>query len=88
MNSAYPVIPIILALGAFVSGAVYWVMARRRHQESDLDTTAFLLVGAAWIIIGLVFEHANLGSFGSVLILTGMGLGLYRRFPQGRTKER
>ena len=85
MNSTYPVIPIILALGAFISGAVYWAMARRRHRDSDLDATAFLLVGVAWMIIGIVFEHINLGSFGSVLVLTGMGLGLLRRSPQGKT---
>ena len=83
MSSTYPVIPVILALGAFISGTVYWVIARRRHRDSDLDATAFMLVGAALMIIGLVFEQANLGSFGSVFVLTGMGLGLYRRLPQG-----
>lgn len=85
MIHAHPVIPIILALGAFISGAVYWAVARRSYRESDLDTTAFLLVGAAWMIIGLVFEHAHLGSFGSVFMVTGMGLCLLRRFPQRET---
>ncbi len=79
----YPIVPIVLALGAFISGTVYWLIARLRHRDSDLDATAFLLVGVAWMIIGLVFEHTNLGSFGSVFVLTGMGLGLYRRLPQG-----
>jgi len=83
MSSAYPFAPVILALGAFITGTVYWVIARRRHQDTDIDATAFLLVGAAWMIIGLVFEHTNLGSFGSVLVLTGMGIGFYRRLPQG-----
>ncbi len=83
MSSTYPFIPIILALGAFTTGTVYWLIARRRHQDTDLDTTAFLLVGVAWMIIGLVFQQTNLGSFGSVLVLTGMGISLYRQLAQG-----
>jgi hypothetical protein len=79
MNNLYPIVPVILALGAFISGTIYWLIARRRHQDTDLDATAFLLVGVAWIIIGLVFQQANLGSFGSVFVLTGMGIGFYRR---------
>ena len=82
MNNLYPIVPVILALGAFISGTVYWLVARRRYKNTDLDATAFLLVGVAWMIIGLVFQQTNLGSFGSVLVLTGMGLGLYRRLAQ------
>ena len=82
MSSLYPIIPVVLALGAFITGTVYWLIARRKHQDTDLDATAFLLVGVAWMIIGLVFQQTNLGSFGSVLVLTGMGLGLYRRLAQ------
>ena len=82
MSSLYPIVPVILALGAFITGTVYWLIARRKHQDTDLDATAFLLVGVAWMIIGLVFQQTNLGSFGSVLVLTGMGLGLYRRLAQ------
>ena len=79
MNSTYPIIPILLALGAIISGIIFWIISRRRHQDISLDAAAFLLVGVAWMIISLVFKHANLGSFGGVLVLTGMGMSLYRR---------
>ena len=79
MISSYPIIPVILALGAIISGAIFWVISRRKHEETDLDTVAFLLVGVAWMIIGLVFEHVNLGSYGGVLLLSGIGIGLCRR---------
>lgn len=74
-----PLVPIVLALGALISGTVYWVLCRRGYRGDDLDTTAFLLVGVAWMTIGLVFEHTNLGTFGSVFVIAGMGIGLYRR---------
>ncbi len=79
MSSLYPIIPVILALGAIISGCVFWVISRRKYEDTDLDAFAFILVGVAWIVIGLVFQHDNLGSFGSVLVLSGMGIGLYRR---------
>jgi len=82
MSGSYPIIPIILALGAIISGSVFWIISRRRDENSDLDAVAFLLVGVAWMVIGLVFEHRNLGSFGSVLTLSGMGIGLYRRLAE------
>jgi nitrogen fixation-related uncharacterized protein len=79
MNNPYPIVPVILALGAIITGAVFWVTSRRRHEDSELDAVAFLLVGIAWMVIGIVFDHTNLGSFGGVLILSGMGIGLTRR---------
>lgn len=79
VTDTYSLVPVLLALGAMVTGAVYWVLCRRRYRGNDLDSTAFLLVGVAWMSIGLVFEHASLGSFGSVLVLSGMGIALYRQ---------
>lgn len=79
MINSYPIIPVILALGAIISGAIFWVISRRKHEETDLDTVAFILVGVAWMIIGLVFENANLGSYGGILLLSGIGIGLCRR---------
>ena len=82
MINSYPIIPVILALGAIISGAVFRVISRHKHEETDLDAVAFLLVGIAWMIIGLVFEHSNLGSFGSILLLSGIGIGLWRQLAQ------
>ncbi len=64
-------IPIAFSIGATIVAILIGLLIKRKPDEMKIDRTLILLIGAAWIIVGIFIDSIEIRSLGSILLIMG-----------------